>query len=64
MKLDEQIKAWAIDRAIETLKVGGNPVKGADVITLAGEYAEWTTVQAPDLDTDLATSETANEEAA
>jgi len=44
----EQLKAWALDRAIETLKIGGNPITGADVMATAESFCEW--VYSPETD--------------
>lgn len=40
-KASEQLAAWAIDRAIETRKAGGQPVTSADVIADAAAYTDW-----------------------
>ncbi len=45
MKKSQQIKAWAIDRAIETLKIGRADAINADadlVISFAKEFTNWT----------------------
>lgn len=39
-KASEQLAAWAIDRAIETLKKSEN-VTAADVMKIAGDYCDW-----------------------
>ncbi len=39
---NEQLKAWAIDRAIETFKSGGGKIDPSDVIATALAYAEFT----------------------
>lgn len=40
MNYNSQLKAWAIDRAIETLKIAGT-MDGENVINLAQKYVEY-----------------------
>lgn len=42
MKYNEQIKAWAIDRAIETLKIGSSGITPESVLETAQKYVEYT----------------------
>lgn len=41
MNYDRQLLAWAVDRAIETLKHGGEKFTPDDVKATAESYAEW-----------------------
>ncbi len=46
MNYDRQLLAWAVDRAIETLKHGGEKFTQADVMKAAETYAQW--IQGPE----------------
>lgn len=52
MKYNEQIKAWAIDRAIETLKIGADGITPEAVLEAAQRYVEYT--YTPEADNDAA----------
>jgi hypothetical protein len=43
MNYDSQLKAWAVDRAIETLKQGNEGTISVDnVVSIANQYCEFT----------------------
>lgn len=42
MSYDSNLKGWAIDRAIETLKLKNAPITGDEVIALADQYCKYT----------------------
>lgn len=48
MSQDQQLKAWALDRAIETSKINGGNVTAASIITLADQYIAYVVPNAPE----------------
>lgn len=41
MNYDRQMKAWALDRALETLKAKGTEINPTEVITVGEQYCAW-----------------------
>ena len=48
MNYNAQLKAWAVDRAIETLKARALPFEAIDVIAVATQYCAFTADPVPE----------------